>query len=287
MTDDDLTLRRRFYAEELQATSNLTSAALVEALARVPREAFLRPGPWLVVGAGDLFAVPRPTADADPRHVNHNLSVAIDAGRQLFNGAPGLVALGIEALSISAGSRVLHIGCGLGYYSAIVAHCAGPTGRVLAFEVDEQLACEARANLAPFPTVEVRCGDASGAFDERFDAILCNAGITHPPAGWLDALAPGGRMVVPITASFAPGMPLGKGLMVSIAKGPTGDAFEAKLLTFVMIYSAVGIRDETLNARIGEALKRNPMPRLSRLRRDAHDPEPGCWLHCDSFCLAC
>ena len=39
--------RRRFFAEEIQAICNLQTAALVEALATVPREQFLPPGPWL------------------------------------------------------------------------------------------------------------------------------------------------------------------------------------------------------------------------------------------------
>ena len=45
----DLDLRRRFFAEELEAVVKLRSAALVDAFAAVPRERFLRPGPWTVL----------------------------------------------------------------------------------------------------------------------------------------------------------------------------------------------------------------------------------------------
>ena len=45
----DLDLRRRFYAEELEAVCKLRSPALVDAFATVPREQFLRPGPWTVL----------------------------------------------------------------------------------------------------------------------------------------------------------------------------------------------------------------------------------------------
>ena len=45
----DLALRRRFFAEELEAVVKLRSAALVDAFAAVPREQFLRPGPWTVL----------------------------------------------------------------------------------------------------------------------------------------------------------------------------------------------------------------------------------------------
>jgi protein-L-isoaspartate(D-aspartate) O-methyltransferase len=66
------------YAEEIEATANIQSAAIVDALATVPREQFLGPGPWLVRGEGGLQTPPRTTSDGDPRHVYHNLAVAID-----------------------------------------------------------------------------------------------------------------------------------------------------------------------------------------------------------------
>src|SRR5688500_13707975 len=150
-----LTARRHFFAEEIQAVAGLKSAALVEALATVPREAFLPGGPWVV--QGDISGA-RPTPDGDPRHVYHNYSVAIDPERQLFNGAPALVAGAIDVLGVTAGMRVLHVGAGLGYYSAILAHIAGPTGRVVAIEVDKELAAQAQANTQSMPWLEVRAG---------------------------------------------------------------------------------------------------------------------------------
>ena len=62
----------------------------------VPRERFLPPGPWTVRSEADFGGPARQTPDDDPRHVYHNLSVAIDPARQLFNGPPSLVALCIE-----------------------------------------------------------------------------------------------------------------------------------------------------------------------------------------------
>jgi len=49
--------------------ANIRSAAVVEALATVPREEFLPPGPWTVRSDSDLGGPPRQTPDADPRHV--------------------------------------------------------------------------------------------------------------------------------------------------------------------------------------------------------------------------
>jgi len=291
--DLDLAARRQFFAEDIQATCNLQTPALVEALACVPREAFLKPGPWLVVGEGMVMTGPRQTPDADPRHLYHNLSVGIDPARQLFNGAPGVVSVMIDALRLKPGARVLHVGAGWGYYSAVIAHCLGPAGRVVALEVDEALATQARANLAPWPTVEVRHDNGAGRLDGTFDAMLFSAGATHPRDAWLDALAPGGRMVLPLTVAFekvpspmSAGPAIGKGVVVCIGRGDDGQTWDARVTTMIAIYSAIGVRDETMNARLGEALKRNPFPRLTRLRRDAHEPDASCWLHGETACLA-
>jgi protein-L-isoaspartate(D-aspartate) O-methyltransferase len=280
---DDLALRRRFFAEEIEAVANLRTPALIEALARVPRECFLGPGPWVVRSESDFGAPPRHTPDADPRHVYHNLSVALDPARMLFNGAPGLVSTLIDALGLSAGARVLHVGCGAGYYSAVMAEVVGPSGRVTAVEVDEALAAAARGNLGRWPWVTVTGGDSTTVPAAAFDAILVNAGATHPLDAWLDALDEGGRLVVPLTAAIAAMGPIGKGLVVLVSR--SGERFAARALTFVAIYSAVGIRDEGVNAALGDALRKMPFPRLSRLRRDAHLPDAGCWLHTERVCL--
>lgn len=290
----DLAARRRFFAEEIEATCALKTAALVEALASVPREAFLQPGPWTVAGEGMMLTGPRQTPDADPRHLYHNMSVAIDPARMLFNGAPGFVCVCIDALGLETGARVLHVGAGLGYFTGLMAHCVGPTGRVLAVEVDDALAERARENLASFPAVEVRRDDASGPFAESFDAMLFSAGVTHPREAWLDALAPGGRLVLPLTVtSFGPRAPamfqaptIGKGLVVAITRGHDEQPWPARVVSPVAIYSALGVRDETINERLGAAFKQSMFPPLKRLRRDAHEAGASCWLHGGTWCLA-
>lgn len=279
-----LDARRRFFAEEIAAIANLRNPRLVEALATVPRERFLRPGPWTVKSEADFAAPPRQTPDADPRHVSHNLVVAIDPSRQLYNGTPSLLAMAIDSLALEPGGRVLHIGAGLGFYTALIARCVGASGRVVAIEVDDALATEARANLADTPWVDLRHGDASHPIGGTFDAILVNAGVTHPLAWWLDALAAGGRMVLPLTGAMkSMGATIGKGLLTLVTKRGEA-AFDARLVTFVAIYSALGIRDEALGDQLGQAMARMPFPPLKRLRRDAHEPADTCWLHTPECC---
>ena len=288
----NLELRRRFFAEELQAVCNFRKPGLVEAFAAVPRERFLAPGPWTVLGdSGDGMAMGgaprhRTTPDGDPAHVYHNVAIAIDATRQLFNGQPGTLAVYLDLLDLAPGKRVLHVGCGLGYYTAVMAQAVGPTGRLLTFDVDEALAAAARENLAPMPWVDVRHGNASGTLDGVFDAMLINAGMTHPLDTWLDALAPGGRMILPLTGTMPPmGATIGKGITWLLTK-EDDVRLSVRPVGIVAIYSAIGVRDETLNAQVGKALMGGPMQwaAVKRLRRDTHEPSASCWLHGDGWC---
>jgi protein-L-isoaspartate(D-aspartate) O-methyltransferase len=276
--------QRRYFAEELQAVCGLRTQALVDAFATVPREEFLPPGPWVIRSETDyVTGAPRHTPDADARRVCHNVAVAIDPVRQLFNGAPSLLGLCIDRLELAPGQRVLHVGCGLGYYSAVMARCVGSSGMIVAVEVDSKLADAARERLAPFSNVTACCDDGRQPPEGPFDAILVNCGVTHPLPIWLDALRIGGRMVLPVTAT-APSMGgIGKGPLLLLTKRD-GD-FEAKMVTVVAIYSASNIRDAAVNERIGKALMRGQYPRLRRLRRDTHEESPDCWLHETGFCL--
>ncbi len=279
----DLHQQRRFYAEDIQTVANLRTPGLVEALANVPREKFLPPGPWLIRSEIDYGGGPRQTPDADPRHVYHNVAIAIDPERQLFNGAPSLVCTCIDALALTAGARVLHVGCGTGYYSALIAHAIGKSGSVVAFEIDESLAEDARRNLQETAWVEVRRGNGTDVPREPFDAIFVNAGVTHPHERWLEALKPGGRLLVPLTFTMPPMGSIGKGVMALVTRN--GDVWPARVVTMTAIYSALGIRNETMNARIREAFMKGMMPAFSRMRRDAHEPSPACWLHGETFCF--
>jgi protein-L-isoaspartate(D-aspartate) O-methyltransferase len=273
---------REFYAQEIAATCGLRTPALVAALAAIPRERFLGPGPWQVRGEGDLTG-PRTTADADPAHVYHNVSIAIDPSRQLFNGAPSVLAALFDALALGPGMRVLHIGCGTGYYTAILGHVAGPTGVVEAIDVDEALAARAREALAEWPWIRVRHGDGT-EHGQAFDVIVVNAGATHPLASWLEALDEHGRLAIPLTVAMPPGSPIGKGMVLLATRTPIG--LDARFLTMVMIYNAQHLRDPRIEHSLALAMRRGDFKSVRRLRRDAHDEGAACWMHTLGFCLS-
>src|SRR6516225_4176882 len=138
---------RRFYAEELRFTAHVSSRAVVNAFAAVPREHFVGPGPWRILSPmrlGDYWT----TEDADPRHLYHDVLVALDEERRLNNGQPSLWARMYDQLELSRGDHVVHVGAGTGYYSAILAEIVGRAGKVTAIEVVHGLAVWARQNLA-------------------------------------------------------------------------------------------------------------------------------------------
>ena len=281
----DLNDRRRHYAEEIAAIANIRTAGLVDALATVPRERFLPPGPWLIRSEIDYGGGPRQTPDNDPHHVYHNVAIAIDPARQLFNGAPGLVSICIDALSLKPGARALHVGSGTGYYSALMAQVVGPTGSVVAVEVDENLAGTARSNLRDLSWVDVHHGDGTAIERESCDAILVNAGMTHPHDAWLQALRPGGRLLLPLTFTTPPMGPIGKGVMALVTRNDSS-AWDARVVTMTAIYSGIGLRDDRMNDRIREAFMKGTMPSFKRMRRDPHDPSSDCWLHGETFCFS-
>ena len=197
-TARDLAIIRRAYAAQVLAEAGVRSALLERAFVAVPREAFLGRGPWQVLRWGRGYV---PTPSADPLYLYANLLVAIRPERKLNNGEPSFHARLMAALAARPGEHVVHIGAGTGYFTAVLAEQVGRRGRITAFEVDAELAARARRNLRPWPQVRVIHGDALAVPFDPADGIYVNAGATHPPAAWLDALKPGGRLLLPLTTS--------------------------------------------------------------------------------------
>lgn len=78
------------------------------------------------------------------------------------------------------GEHVVHVGTGMGYYTAIMAEMVGKTGLVTGIEFDPQLAAQAKVNLARYPNVYVVEGNGTTAFFDTANLIYVNAGATAP-----------------------------------------------------------------------------------------------------------
>jgi protein-L-isoaspartate(D-aspartate) O-methyltransferase len=274
---------RHQYAEEIRAAANLRSEALFAAFAKVPREHFLGPGPWQILSPdledGDYWT----TSDDDPMHLYHNILVAIDPSRRLNNGQPSYLALCLDSLDLHQGDRVLHVGCGVGYYTAIMAEVVGPAGHVIGVEIDADLASRARENLSYLKQVEVVHDDGGEYNPGPCDAIFINAGATHPRNVWLDCLQPGGRLILYLTVALNDSG-AGKGAMLKVRREKQG--YAAHFLSSVAVFHCLGSRNEQANQRLRKAMMRGGWGSVQSLRRDAHEVSDACWLHGGDFCLS-
>ena len=279
---------RNFYAQEVRFAASLTTPGLVEAFAKVPREKFLGPGPWQLgsadgraLSAAGLMQLSYVTVE-DPREVYHNVVVSLDRAKDINNGQPSALGRWIEALELKSGERVYHLGCGVGYYTAIIAEVVGPSGDVVGLELQRELAERARQNLASYAHVRVEAGDGAAFDPGDCDAMLINCGVTHPQAVWLDRLRDGGRLVVPFT--MAMNATIGQGVMTKIVH--SGGSYSTEFVTTVAICSGGRLRDAELEPQILKGLKAGGLLKLKSVRRDAHELGETCVVHGRDGCLS-
>jgi protein-L-isoaspartate(D-aspartate) O-methyltransferase len=273
---------RAFYASELRFTARIRSERLVAAFAKVPREAFVGPGPWRIKSLWDLDRY-WTTENADPRHVYHDVLIALDETRGINNGQPSLWAYAFDRLDVKAGEEVIHLGCGTGYYSAIMAELAGSTGKVTAIDIEEPLVARARTALMPWPQATARHADGAGMPLPAVDVIVASAGATHPQSTWLEAIRRGGRLLFPMTVTAGPG-----GMLLATRRTPS--AFEARFLSRAAFIGFSGARDEGMSGRLLKAFQRDRGAHVGAnvrsLRCDEHVEDETCWLHGDGWCLS-
>jgi protein-L-isoaspartate(D-aspartate) O-methyltransferase len=155
----------------------ITDERVLEAMAAVPRELFV----------SDRLAG-RAYADS-----------ALPIADQQTISQPWVVAAICQALELHGGERILEVGTGSGYSTAILARLAA---EVISIERFENLPREATERLERLgcENAEVRVGDGTlGApEDAPFDAVAVHASAPAPPPALLEQLAPGGRLVLPV-----------------------------------------------------------------------------------------
>jgi protein-L-isoaspartate(D-aspartate) O-methyltransferase len=276
---DPVEQARHWYAEELCFTTRMSSPAVFDAFATVPRERFVGPGPWRIKSPMNM-AEYWTTEDADPRHVYHDVLIALDEARGINNGQPSLWAYLFDHLDITAGEHVLHLGCGTGYYTGIAAELVGSAGRITAIEIDATFAETARTALASWPNVTVINADGAGISFDPADVIFASAGATHPLPAWLDALKPAGRLLFPMTT-----LRDGPGAMLLVTRR-ADDEFAARFVCRAGFIPFTGARDPGTMRRLSTALDRDRGLGVNSLRRDTHTEDHTCWLHGGGWCLS-
>lgn len=253
----DLAAARARYAERIARRERISSPRLLEALATVPREDFLPRGPWRI--KSEAARGYRLTPDADPVHLYDNVLVAIDARRRLDTGLPSLWAHLIDVLDVREKERVVQIGCGLGYFSAVLSMMVGPKGSVHAVECDERLAARAANHLRRYRNVTVVDGDGCKDVGEPADVIIVHAGFPQPHPLWLQSLRPRGRLLVPLTQRDR------EGAALKITR--KGRGFEAEAIQQIRIFPGKGRGTTALDDRVADWWQRASALAPLRFRR--------------------
>lgn len=150
---------------------------VLDAMARVPRHEFT-PEPY-----------------RSQAYEDHPLPIA----EEQTISQPYIVAIMLEALALQPSDKVLEIGTGSGYVTALLAELAA---HVVSIERHASLADEARQLLSAmgYQNVRIITGDGSAGFAEcaPYDKIIVSAAAPQLPQALVNQLAEGGRMIVPV-----------------------------------------------------------------------------------------
>ena len=274
MAEDPTAAVRRRFAEKIAKQQKVSDPRLIGVFATVPRERYLGHGPWHVLRRRGYVV----TASDDPALVYVNAPIALDPARNINNGEPALHIGLLAQLAPQPGDHVVQVGVGGGYYTAIIARLVRPGGSVTAIEYDADLAQRALGNLADEPNVGVVQGDGTRYGFEPADGIYVNAGATRPSDLWLDQLKPAGRLIMMLTTDKW------RGQILKVTHLDHG--YGATLLGPCGFIPCINARDAASEAALAAALAAGDTKSVKRLRRDAHDADESCWMHCDGFCLS-
>jgi protein-L-isoaspartate(D-aspartate) O-methyltransferase len=213
-----ITAARHTMVDDLVARHIIQTPIVEQAFRSVPRHAFL-PQPFVLPMDPLLSEL---VETDDPARVYVDNLVVLKREKGINCGTPSVVATQIELLAPTEGMRLLHVGTGSGYYTAILAELAGERGTVVGVEYEPDLAEMSAAFLARagYTNVTVREGDGAVGVPEAapFDRILVSAGAGDIAPAWVAQLEDDGRLVLPFCHISAIGRLIASGVILSIHK---------------------------------------------------------------------
>ena len=171
-------LRQQMVKEQL-INRGIEDQAVIDAFRKVAREKFM--------------------LEKNREYAYQDAAQSIEAGQTISQ--PYIVAYMTEALDLEPDEKVLEIGTGSGYQSAVLAEIAS---EVYTIEIIESLARKAEKTLSRlgYENVNVKFGDGYEGWEKNapYDAIIITAAPPRVPQPLKDQLAEGGRMIIPIGA---------------------------------------------------------------------------------------
>ena len=174
---DSFEAQRASMVEHQLRSRGISDERLLQVMGKVPRQEFLPP--------------------AKQQEAYLDQPVAI--GEQQTTSQPYMIAAMLQAAEVGAHDRVLEIGAGSGYQTAILAELAE---RVIAVERLEGLAVSAQATLRrlAYQNVEIVVADGSLGWAPAapYNVIVVSAASPSVPPALIDQLAPGGRLIIPV-----------------------------------------------------------------------------------------
>jgi len=175
--------------EYLQKKDILKTPALIDAFLAIDREDF--------------------TSLENKRFAQADEALSIGSGQTISQ--PYVVAFMLEQLMPRKGQRILDIGTGSGWTTALLAYIVGKTGKVIGIEILPELAEFAKTNVAKYNFIEKGivvfiCANGAQGYKEKapFDSILVSASLATKkiPTEWKEQLKENGKIVVPIQDSI-------------------------------------------------------------------------------------
>jgi protein-L-isoaspartate(D-aspartate) O-methyltransferase len=185
MKDTEIRKYQHDLVKHLKKSKCLQTPQVEEAFLNVPRHLFL-PGEPLDKVYSDVAIVRKRGED----------------GRWTSSSSqPAIMAIMLEQLDLKPGQRVLEIGTGTGFNTALIASIVGPGGRVVTVDVQPDLVEESRKHLAlaGYDWVETVIGDGGHGYPEGapYDRIILTVASDVITPAWREQLSPGGILVLP------------------------------------------------------------------------------------------
>lgn len=172
----DYPIARKKMVEEQLLARGISDRHVLEVMGRVPRHEFVDPG------------------IASQAYEDHPLNI----GCKQTISQPYMVGLMTEALGLTGKEKVLEVGTGSGYQTAVLCELAK---KIFSIERIKEISNRARKNLyrLGYQNFELRIGDGTEGWpaEAPFDAILVTASSIEIPSPYFEQLSEGGRLVIP------------------------------------------------------------------------------------------